>query len=460
MDNGSRSSQPEHVSRLARFVLLIAASGLAALLLFIFLTSLQGSFPFGAYVDLARTYLFRNALTNSLLVMGMAGAGGILLWLLLERWSRCETPAWFWFAPLLLPGAMAALLWQQGLSPWGDWLLESWIARGVMALITLWWITPLLRVAHARRLPWRWWSAGLLAAYVAAGDIVTPLLLTRGEPFNATQTLASWTYQQLAVNQNMAQGAACAVTWLGLLAIVGLPFLVLTSFIGEAGTRTSGKELTIGGTLLACWAWLPLTLALFVGLWQGFTPPAWTRFPVLLPPLALMGVALVLGGVGAAWIGSPAAGAIQHRRGTDGAVRVGHALGALAALSWPVVPVFLAITLQRTAPGGGIALMLLWLLSAMIGLTSGVAMALATGSARPDAIRLVALTTGFVIWHGYPAAAFVHRQGVTPDISTATVAHFGARGIGVSSTLLLLSLAMILLGSLAWWGVRRFATNA
>ena len=456
MDNGRRSSQPGHGRRLARFVLLIAASGLAALLLFIFLTSLQGSFPFGAYIDLGRTYLFRNALANSLLVMGMAGAGGILLWLLLARWPRGETPAWFWFAPLLLPSAVAALLWQQGLNPWGDWLLEPWIARGVMALVALWWITPLLRVAHARRMPWRWWSAGLLAAFVAAGDIVTPLLLTRGEPFNATQTLASWTYQQLAVNHDMIQGAASAMIWLGLLAIVGLPVLAFTSFVGKAGTRTAGHGLTVGGTLLTCWAWLPLALALLAGLWQGFAPPAWTRFGLLLLPLALMGVALVLGAVGARWIGGPAAGALQQRGGVE---RTAHVLGALALLSWPAMPVFLAIVLQPTAPGGGIALMLLWLLSAMIGLTGGVAMALATKADYPDAIRLVALTTAFVIWHGYPAAAFVQRQGVTPDISTATVAHFGAPGIGVSSTLWLLSLAMILLGGLAWWGIRRFATR-
>ncbi len=456
MDNGSRSSQPQRRYRLARFVLVMAASGLAALLFFIFLISLQGSFPFGAYVDLARTYLFRNALTNSLLVMGMAGAGGILLWLLLERWPRGERPAWFWLAPLLLPSAMAALLWRQGLSPWGDWLLKPWIARGVMALVTLWWITPLLRVVRARCMPWRWWSAGLLAAYVAAGDIVTPLLLTRGEPFNASQTLASWTYQQLAVNHDTVQGAASAMIWLGVLAIVGLPFLTLTSFVGEAGTRATRQGLTVGGTLLTCWAWLPLALGLFAGLWQGFAPPAWARFGLLLPPLAVMGVALVLGAVGARWIGGPATGAILQRGGVE---RTAHLLGALALLSWPAMPVLLAVVLQPSAPGGGIALMLLWLLSAMIGLTGGVAIALATRANHLDAIRLVALTTGFVIWHGYPAAAFVHRHGITPDISTATVAHFGAPSMGVSSTLLLLSLAMILLGGLAWWGIRRFAAH-
>ncbi len=197
--------------------------------------------------------------------------------------------------------------------------------------------------------------------------------------------------------------------WLGLLAIVGLPVLAFTSFVGKAGTRTAGHGLTVGGTLLTCWAWLPLALALLAGLWQGFAPPAWTRFGLLLLPLALMGVALVLGAVGARWIGGPAAGALQQRGGVE---RTAHVLGALALLSWPAMPVFLAIVLQPTAPGGGYALMLLWLLSAMIGLTGGVAMALATKADYPDAIRLVALTTAFVIWHGYPAAAFVQRQGV------------------------------------------------
>jgi hypothetical protein len=445
-----------------RLIPLIAASGLIGLLLYLFITSLQYDSWFTVYLELGRTFLVRNALFNSLIIMGMAAVGGALIWLLLRRKAVTGRPSWHWFVPLLLPGALAVLLWKNGLRLGSEWRLMPAAVRPIMTLIVLWWVTPLLRLAAASGLPWRWWSAGLLAAYVAAADSVTPLLLTGGAPFNATHTLASWSYQQLAVNGDTTRGAAVTVVWLALLGVVVFTFLILTPFRPQRRAPDARRGLQL---LWGIWTWLPLFLALLAGLVLGFAPLSWTWLTSFVPPLALTLLALLLAALGARWLGGPGASARQEDPLGDRSTgaRLGRLLGLVTLLSCPAVPALLALLTQQLNLSGWHTLALLWLLYGLVGLCGGAAWTLACEIERNLTTRAIALFTGLLIWHGYPAAILVARHGPAPDIATATILHFGAPVVAINSTVIVLSLGSLLLGMLLatglWRGINKLTTD-
>jgi hypothetical protein len=289
---------------------------------------------------------------------------------------------------------------------------------------------------------------------LAAADSVTPLLLTGGAPFNATHTLASWSYQQLAVNGDMTRGAASTVVWLALLGVVVCTFLILTPFRPQrrAPDARGGLQLLWG-----IWTWLPLLLALLAGLLLGFAPLSWTWLASFVPPLALTLLALLLAALGARWLGGPGASALQEDPLDDRSTgaRLGRLLGLVTLLSCPAVPALLALLTQQLNLSGWHTLALLWLFYGLVGLCGGAAWTLACEIERNLTTRAIALFTGLLIWHGYPAAVLVARRGPTPDIATATILHFGAPVVAINSTVIVLSLGSLLLGMLLATGLWR-----
>ncbi|MEX1019436.1 MAG: hypothetical protein WDZ49_07240 [Litorilinea sp.] len=244
------------------------------------------------YTTVARTYLSRNAFFNTLYsaVPALAIAGG-LAWLIypaLTRagWMRRVTLA-VAGAVLLTPLAPSVLLWRTLWEP-TLWLTDARGATAAAALVLGWRLAPIGLLAF--------WYAGRKAslrrafgvgAWLLGGlallDTTVVYLLTRGEPFNAAHTAATWALQQAWVAGHWGDASVMLIVLLVLLlmmicvALLGLRLVrilvgqrVLSSVpqaradaAGSAGRRWLG----FAGALLL----LPLPV------WWGAATLDWTQ---------------------------------------------------------------------------------------------------------------------------------------------------------------------------------------
>ena len=166
-----------------------------------------------------RTYLFRNAVINSgLLLVGVYALAlpiGV-------TWAITGIPARtrpFLLLPVFIPGALLGLLWRPLFAGWLD-LANTHLALVITGTVILWRAVPLAAwLFSTDRDAWRKFIP--VCALLILLDGTLTLTLTRGEPFNATHTWTSWLLQQLWVSRAWgyaaSMGGALAVT-LALLA--------------------------------------------------------------------------------------------------------------------------------------------------------------------------------------------------------------------------------------------------
>lgn len=181
--------------------------------------------PLGNLFGVARSYLYRNSLKNSVLVMA---AVGILVYYLANTIARRASGAqvsnrWLFalmVTPLFLPTPVAAWLWQ--------WLFQQidsvsypQLALSAVALVQLWRLWPLAILlapltAHvgARRTAV---IAALAALWLAFAEVGVPLVATGGEPFNETHLWSTWAFHTLWVSRMWGYGAVM----LGGTAVLG-----------------------------------------------------------------------------------------------------------------------------------------------------------------------------------------------------------------------------------------------
>jgi hypothetical protein len=172
--------------------------------------------PFAAGLDLQPgrvlsplyTYLFRNALMNSVLLLV-----GVYLLCLLIGWTWAVTGITpmlrpLLLLPLLMPGALSGLLWRPFFAGWLD-LAQAELSLLFTALVMLWRIVPLAAWHFSLdRDNWPRFIPLCALLVLLDGDLV--LTLTRGEPFNAGHTWSSWIVQQLWVSRAWGYAAAMA----------------------------------------------------------------------------------------------------------------------------------------------------------------------------------------------------------------------------------------------------------
>lgn len=245
-----------------------------------------------AYRLAARTYLTRNAFFNTFYTTLIAAPVAMFLaWCIYPALAgvgrmRRVTLALL-AASLLTPVAPAVLVWRElwDSTLWASmlWLTDArraiWVAGLVLGwrlvpigVLWLWWTE---RVAHGVatwRMRWRW--SGLIGvAWLAAIDVPVVYLLTRGEPFNAAHTGATWALQQAWVASQW--GLAAVILLVFSAGTVGV-WLVLRSSLprcwdtnggGDAVARQPGQPRVIFARVLAV---LILPLPLWLGwLWLG-----------------------------------------------------------------------------------------------------------------------------------------------------------------------------------------------
>lgn len=443
----------------------LAALILAILLLSPLLLAAAGS-P-ASRLEWIRAYLFRNAVKNTLAVMAVAIALGLLFaWLagLAARdASRYRTLLLYTLlVPLATPAPLAALLWRMTLTGDVSGFQQPLVALAATGMVSVWRVAPLLALIllAGRRRSHVWLAVGALAAYAAAADVTAPLLLTGGEPFNATHTLASWTFQLAAVNHGWRASAAAALVWLGLLALPAGALLFALGGKSPTARLTSDRlprsrtpvVETLAAILLLVWMLTPL-------IWPALNNPAWTKqiiplfrsaaywrgwFNALLLAASVALVAAPVTGVVVLWM---TAGQRNMQRKSTRA-GIGRGLIGLALLSWPVAFVGLGWLAVRTDIGAGAVL---WLFYTALTICSGVGLAsmsaVENGRNRHAAW---AVAIGFlVIWHGFPGLLILHAPSAVQPVGAAIAMNKGAP-IASNSPLLAASLATSLLVWLAF----------
>jgi hypothetical protein len=168
------------------------------------------------------TYLFRNAVTNTCLLVV-----GVYLLALLLGWTWAVTGVTprvrpLLLMPLFLPGVLVGLLWRPLFVPWLA-LAQMEVPLAITALVLLWRAVPLAAWWFSRdRHAWPTFISHCALVVLLDADLV--LTLTRGEPFNASHTWGSWLLGQLWVSRAWGYAASMAGTLglvMGLLALWG-----------------------------------------------------------------------------------------------------------------------------------------------------------------------------------------------------------------------------------------------
>jgi hypothetical protein len=171
--------------------------------------------PAGNLLGAARSYLFRQALRNTLLVAALIFALMFAATLLRLRTVSAVRYAWsVWdalaVAPLFLPAPAAALLWRP-LFDHVDLANRPNLALALVALVFAWRLLPLSflaeRMAKHAGAPRAAIVTGLVALWLTLLDAGTLLLLTGGQPFNATHVWASWAFHTVWVSRLWGHGA-------------------------------------------------------------------------------------------------------------------------------------------------------------------------------------------------------------------------------------------------------------
>ena len=169
-------------------------------------------------LDPLRTYLFRNAVLNTgWLLLGVYPLALGLGW----TWAVTGIVRWirpFLLLPLFIPGALIGLLWRPLFSGWLT-IAHAELSLLATALIFLWIATPLAAWHFSLNRP-AWLKLLPLCALLIFldGDLV--LTFSRGEPFNATHTWASWIVQQLWTTRAWGYAASMAGALALLLALL------------------------------------------------------------------------------------------------------------------------------------------------------------------------------------------------------------------------------------------------
>ena len=216
------------------------------------------------------SYLTQIAVRNSLVVMAVSIPLGWLFSLCLARQMRrgrwqARLFGFALLASIALPPAAGALLWRSFFENWGSGA-TVWPALLQLSLVHSWRLLPILTALlfWGPRSARDWLLPAAALSWVGA-DVLFGLLITRGEPFNGTYTLAGWAYQQAAVNG--ASGRA-ALLWGGLLLGIAL-LAVAAGLIGSALRRWREPlmpAIKVPASILDSGAWLLL---------------AWTQLPIL-----------------------------------------------------------------------------------------------------------------------------------------------------------------------------------
>ena len=206
-----------------------------------------GEPPLGNLLGAARSYLFRHSLRNTLLVGALVFvAAGIIVRMVLRtahptlgRWTVWDALA---ASPLFLPASAAALLWRP-LFAQIDLVRHTDLALVLLAVVSIWRLWPISLFARplaahsgATRAAL---AAALVALWLALIDAASLLLLTGGQPFNATHVWASWAFHTVWVSRLWGHGAVM----LGGLAAAsalfgGLVFYLAAPIPGPEATAT------------------------------------------------------------------------------------------------------------------------------------------------------------------------------------------------------------------------------
>jgi ABC-type sugar transport system permease subunit len=281
-----------------RWIVLAALLLPAAILIWILLLSfgeplagfpLSAHFALDNYLTAAHTYLLRNAMKHTLWlatgvsVVGLAGATLWAAWLPRRGWAARWVLA-LGLLPLWMPAAHAALAWRPLLANL-NLLGETEPALLALGIFYLWRVLPvqiLVLWGLSAVRSWRVYGLALLVAvYLVAGDAASVLMLTGGAPFNATHTLASWTFQ-MAWTARLWGHAAVSAAGLGV-GLIGLVWVGvwLASPLWRCSRQVKSERPPVRSVFadltallaLAVWTLAPMLLALWeldlAGFWTG-----------------------------------------------------------------------------------------------------------------------------------------------------------------------------------------------
>ncbi len=226
--------------------------------------------PAGNLLGAARSYLFRQALRNTLLVAALVFALTFAATLLRLRKVPAARRAWSAWdalaaAPLFLPAPATALLWRP-LFDHIDLANRPDLALALVALVFAWRLLPLSflveRMAEHASAPRAAIVTGLAALWLTLLDAGTLLLLTGGQPFNATHVWASWAFHTVWVSRLWGHGAVMlgGLAAAGVL-IAGLLHYLVTHPPGRITPAASpAPRVRLAPYLGAALALAPLTL--------------------------------------------------------------------------------------------------------------------------------------------------------------------------------------------------------
>lgn len=410
---------------------------------------------------LARQYLFRSALKNTLIVAAVAVALGSLI-TLATLWASNgrinPLLRWSLLLPLVMPAVLVALTWRMALISTSAWPQHPLFALLLMGMIAAWRAAPfliLLPLISPRRTIAFWGGTMGIAAYVAVSDVATPLLLTGGQPFNATHTLASWTYQLAAVNGAWGESAAAAIVWIGLLA---LPVGAILIALHGTGTDQMHTHLNqnrheprslfarIIVLLIALWLLLPIAYLLLSDIgWLHALGPLMRNTGYLQWWLNTLVLAIMVAAVAV----PTSAFAGVWSASNHGRWRALIPLGTLglALLIWPAlfVPVGWLVDQRDIHPEW-----LLWLpLSAVVTCVGVWLSTHALQRGRPKLVMRLGLSAAlFVVWHELTLTLIVRQPLVSQAVGPATVSMLGGSATDVNEVLtaaILLTTLMALL---------------
>ncbi len=250
-------------------------------------------------LSVARSYLFRHALRNTLIVLTftlplvfLLGFAGVAL---VEQSKRSHGGmAWLLLLPLAMPFALTMPAWRQIFAPTlalaGQ---DIWPTLLAVAAIQAWRILPfatlflLLAWPLSRHSP----AIGLtlcFSAYVVLSDAAVVLLLNGGAPFNASHLLASWIYQTGVAGGLPVHSAVMALLLVPLLALSAWGIVYFSGKLESAMASRDGKPAlddhkpatgqptyTFGRPILAGLAMIAILLPLSVPLVMSLNVAEW-----------------------------------------------------------------------------------------------------------------------------------------------------------------------------------------
>ena len=207
-----------------------------------------------AQMTVLRSYLFRHALRNTLIVLASSlpmalglGLAGVALVRQSRRNSRAM--AWLLLLPLAMPIALTMPAWRQIFAPTLALAGEDvWPSLFAIASVQAWRVLPFAALFLLLNWPLHWRSPAIgltlfFSAYIVLSDVAVVLLLTGGAPFNGSHLLTSWIYHT-AVAAGMPMQAA-SMTFV-LIPMLGFSVWGIVHFAGRLATvaanRTSGRE--------------------------------------------------------------------------------------------------------------------------------------------------------------------------------------------------------------------------